>query len=307
MSDIVLRRLEDQAALVSSLQVLLQTPTATDQPQMKLFGLIDASQPPKLASLLEELKPFISEQSEPCNLYDDLKGQEIAALGPRLVSLQSTHKAITAACRAAFNTLNFSLIVSADETKLTAHLRHLREFEIPDGSPALFRYQDTRVASALMPLLKPAQATNMLGDAIAWFAPQVCGQAIGWQYTQLPDKIKIAVLRLTEKQFAALDDALFANTVEQQVRETDSSLLEGMNACATATLLNERIALGKSKELRTKKDLSLFAVLSLQLPKGFESKAPFAQAIERTVKERITFAKSLEQVPSKEWEAFERR
>lgn len=305
MSKIALQQLKDQAALESSLQLLLgENPEAKQLPR-KLFGLIDASQPSKLASVLEELKSYRTDQSEPCNLYDDLKGQEIAALGPRLIGLQTSSNAVAAACSAAFKSLNLSLIVSADESKLTVHLRHLREFELPDGSPALFRLQDTRVATALMPLLKPAQAANMLGEAVAWFAPQVCGQAIGWQYVQAPDKIKIEVLRLQEKQLAALDDALFVNTVEQQARETDAILLAGLSACESTALLNQRIAMGKSKGLSNKSDLSLFAILSLQLPQGFESKAPVAQTITRTVKEKITFAKALEQVPSKEWGALE--
>lgn len=307
MNNIVLHRLENQAAWESSLQLLLQGATASSQPEMKLFGLIDASQPTKLASVLEELKSYFTDQCEPYNLYDDLKGQEIAALGPRLVRLQTTSNAIAASCSAAFQSFNLSLIISADESKLIAHLRHLREFELPDGSPALFRFQDTRVSTALMPLLKPVQASNMLGEAVAWFTPHVCGQIVGWQYSQTPDKIKMEVLRLQEKQLAALDDSLFVNTVEQQARETDAALLEGLSTCESSTLLSQRIAMGKSKGFNSKSDLSLFAVLSLQLPQGFESKAPVAQAISRTLKEKIPFAKALKEVSSEEWEALERQ
>lgn len=305
MNHIILKQFEDQVALESSLQLLLQDNPESNQLPMKLFGLIDASQPSKLASVIEELNSFRTDHNEPCNLYDDLKGQKIAALGPRLIELQTSSDAIFAACSVAFKSFNLSLIVSADESKLITHLRHLREFELPDGSPALFRYQDTRVATALMPLLKSAQASNMLGEAIAWFSPGVCGQAYGWQYIQAPDKVKIEVLRLQEKQMAALDDALFVNTVEQQTLETDSSLLQGKNACEIYTLLNQRISQGKAKGLNSHSDLSLFAILSLQLPQEFESKAPVSQSLIKTVKEKITFAKALEQVPSKEWEALE--
>lgn len=156
-----------------------------------------------------------------------------------------------------------------------------------------------------MPLLKSAQASNMLGEAIAWFAPKVCGQVNGWQYTQTPEKIKIEVLRLQEKQMIALDDALFVNTVEQQTLEADSSLLQGKNSCEIYTLLNQKISQGKAKGLNSHNDLSLFVILSLQIPQVFESKSPISQALVKTVKEKITFAKALEQVPSKEWEVLE--
>ena len=113
-------------------------------------------------------------------------------------------------------------------------------------------------------------------------------------------------LGLNDKQMSALDDALFVHTVEQQTRETDASLLNGMKACAITTLLKQRIAQGSSLGLKSKPDLSLFAVLSLQLPKGFEMKPPFVEAIDDAVQERSTLANALEKVTPDQWQAFEK-
>lgn len=305
MANLILQKLSNQAVLESLLELMLLHESTDTTAPLRLYGLIDASQSIVMDNLLNELMPYRIDQSELLNLYDDIEGPEIAAIGMRLISLQTTKEAIAAACHAAFNSMSMSLIVSTSETTLAAHLRQLREVVLPDGMRALFRYQDTRVATALMPLLKPEQARSLLGEATAWFAPHVCGQAYGWQYTQTPSKYKAHQLKLTDKQMLALDDALFVNTVEQQTKETDSSLLDGMSACAITTLLNQRIAQGVEIGLKGRSDLSLYTVLSLQLPPGFETKQPFAQAIERAVKGHSGFAAALDEVSSEQWQVFE--
>lgn len=305
MANLTLKKLSNQSELEALLEtVLLNQPTDTPSP-LRLFGLIDASQSDMLVKLLDELMPYRIDHSMPINLYDDIEGPEIAAIGMRLIGLQATKTAITAACHAAFNSSSLSLLVSTSETTLAIHLRQLREVVLPDGMRALFRYQDTRVATALMPLLKPEQAISFLGDAMAWFTPNVCGQAYGWQYTQAPDKYKTTQLKLNDKQMTALDDALFVHTVEQQAKETDIALLEGMGACDITTLLNQRIAQGVEIGLKGRPDLSLFAVLGLQLPLGFEAKKPFAEAIGRVVKGHTTFAGAINDFTPEQWQMME--
>jgi hypothetical protein len=45
-------------------------------------------------------------------------------------------------------------------------------------------------------------------------------------------------------------------------------------------------------------------VLAFQLPAGFETRAPFSQAIERTAAMQSSFAKALEGAPQAQWDAF---
>lgn len=306
MADIHLQKLPNAAALEFLLASTFTQMPADSAESMALFGMIDASQPAIMENLLDELLPYRINQSAPINLYDDLVKPEIVAIGVRLVSLQINPQAIAAACRAAFNSSGLSLLASTSQAALDKHLRELREVHLPDGSSVLFRYQDTRVTTALMPLLTPQQAICLLGAANAWFVPHVCGQAYGWQYAQETTNTKSAPLTLTPAQLAALDDELFVNTVEKQANETDMSLLAGNTPCAIAILLKQRIQQALDIGLKHKPDLSLLAVLSLQMPQGFAKKPPFAQAIEDAVKQKSTLAEALDKITPSQWQAFER-
>ncbi|BBP00037.1 DUF4123 domain-containing protein [Sulfuriferula nivalis] len=307
MAKPVLQQLSNQAALEALLVSLLQTESKEAMKPMQLFGLIDASQADILTSLLKDLAPYRINQQPPLNIYDDLEAPEMVAIGMRLISLQATSKAIAAACNAAFTSLSLSLLVSTSEHELATHLRQLREIVLPDGMRALFRYQDTRVATALMPLLKPEQAVSLLGAATAWFVPHVCGQAYGWQYADAHSQPKHTQLKLNDKQMTALDDALFVHTVEQQANETDTTLLAGKTPCAITTLLQQRITQGSAIGLKSKPDLALFAILSLQLPQGFETRPPFAEAIARVVKGLVSLPTALNQITTSQWQMLDNK
>lgn len=305
MNDLLLQKLPDQVALESLLEATLEQRLPNTNDTMELYALLDAGDPAAMEEAQSQLAPHRLELRKPVNLYDDLGKAELAAVGPRLLALQTNRKAISAACRTAFNSFRVSLIVGIAGTNMEKHLRDLREIAMPDGAHVLFRYQDTHVTSALMPLLTPEQAICMLGAINAWFTPQVCGQAFGWQYMQATSNHKSPPLKITQQQLDALDDALFVKTVEQQTNETDTSLLAGKTPCTTATLIKQRIQQAMGIGLKHKSDLSLLAVLSLQMPQGFEKRPPFAQAIEDAVKQKSTLAEALDKITPAQWQAFE--
>jgi hypothetical protein len=291
-----------EALLVSMLEQRLQDSSGT----MEFYALLDASKPALMDDMQTQLAPYRREPIKPTNLYDDLGNNELATIGPRLLALQTSRKAVSSACRAAFNSFGLSLLVGISGTAMEKHLRELREITLPDGAHALFRYQDTRVASALLPLLEPDQAVCMLGAINAWFTPHICGQASGWHYHQPTSNHKSPPLRITQQQLDALNQTLFVNTVEQQTNETDTSLLAGKSPCAITTLLQQRIQQAINIGLTSQRDLSLFAILSLQLPQGFEKKPPFNQAFEDAIKQCSTLAQALEKIPPAQWQTFER-
>ncbi|TXH39517.1 MAG: DUF4123 domain-containing protein [Burkholderiaceae bacterium] len=54
------------------------------------------------------------------------------------------------------------LCASAPLPDIAQHLQSIREVMLPDGSLALFRFQDTHVTTHLWPLLRTGQANQIL-------------------------------------------------------------------------------------------------------------------------------------------------
>lgn len=98
-----------------------------------------------------------------------------------------------------------------------------------------------------------------------------------------------------------INDQLLVYTVADQVRDVDADLLNGMSACQVRSLLRARLDAAQRLGLVLQSDLALYAVLSLQLPEGFERQEPFASAVEQNRRQVSSFGAVLDRVTSEQW------
>lgn len=238
------------------------------------------------------------------NLYGHFTDQ-VRQWGPRLFSapLDDAHWPMIAAQASSHQAASF-ILTAADDGALYAHLKSLAKLPQPDGTRLLFRFQDTVVLTALMPLLAPAQRQALLGRATCWMALDVCGDPRvverGRSHPARP-----AVLTLTAAQMATLDAALLPGTIIAQANDTDSTLLAGMTKCAQWRTIRERITQAHDHGLSQAEDIALYCVLSLQLPVGFDRDGPVAGALEAARNSSISFGGAIDRVPLSQWREWD--
>lgn len=232
------------------------------------------------------------------NLYGDLKGTAIAAMGPRLVKLPREEIPNIVQLALASRSVSF-LIGKCDFPALSAHLQAIREVEISNRTAVLFRYQDIHVTAALFPILPSAEMALCLGPLSAWAVPDACNKlhiisATGQQRSS-------GSLRFDQKTVEILEDRLFVHAAMAQVNDADSLLLASYSECEAETLVRERIETARSFGLEQREDLALYCVLSLQFPPGFEKESPFAEAIRYRDKSKPSFGAALDDASSEVW------
>lgn len=232
------------------------------------------------------------------NLYGDLQGSAIAAMGPRLVELSREEIPHIVQLALASRSVSF-LLGPCDLSTLSAHLQAIREVEIPNRTAVLFRYQDIHVTAALFPSLPSAEIGLFLGPLTHWAALDACNRlhvisATGKQR-------KSGALRFDQKTVETLEDRLFVHAAMAQVNDADSLLLASYSECEAERLIQQRIDTAKSFGLEQREDLALYSVLSLQFPPGFEKEAPFAEAIRYRDKNKPSFGAVLDEVSPEIW------
>ncbi|MGQ5524130.1 DUF4123 domain-containing protein [Chitinimonas sp. PSY-7] len=262
-----------------------------------LYVLIDQASLPDWDEHAQQLTAKGVFKGELVNLYDDLEGQEIAKTGPVLAEVAQSNEALLTLTEFAINQDVASFLVADYDP--SDHLRNIREVVMPDGSGALFRFQEPQSIAALWPLMTSGQIHRLLGPARLWAVRDVCGEVFSI-VRQRTDQLEGAI-QFTSENINALDEAMFPWTVATQIRVINKTLLKGMNGCEIRTLLNERISKGNSLGLKLRPDLSLYCALSLQLPTGFENKSPFAAALEKVRAGHSSFVSALDDVTSDEW------
>ena len=272
---------------------------------VKRLVLLDGANFATGAEVDKLLQPYCATDSAPINLYDDFEGLALAESGPRLAEVRGDDECSRFLAELAFEGRGLSVLSSSSSMgPLLDHLRKLREIQLPDRSTALFRYQDAQVVTGLIPLLNLAQRAFFLGPLTSWWAIDSCGTT--HRLTASRGQRHRGSLRLRQEQVARLDEHLFPHVVANQANETDASILAGLRPCAVYRLLSARIALAKSLGLERQSDVSLFCVLSLQLPEGFERKPPFAAALAGAANKVDGFGALLDRVTSAEWDAWDR-
>lgn len=263
-----------------------------------LFALID------IARLSQEQHAALPEvvstalQHHGVNLYADLEGTILADAGPRLCLVGETDLNDWALAACSTHLVHF-MAGDVSLADLAEHLQSLREVTLPGGSQALFRFQDCHVTTHLWPLLTPSMGNHVLGPLLWWATPDICGP---WHVLSLtPGYRRSAALRFDRVIYDRLNDQLLVYTVADQVREVDAALLNGMSACQVRSLLRARLDAARRWGLVLQSDLALYAVLSLQLPEGFEHQEPFANAVEQNRRQVSSFGAALDRVTSEQW------
>lgn len=266
--------------------------------QSNLFALVDRLSVALDAGTQQRLDS-LSSSATGINLYADLIGTALIDTGPLLHAVHEED--LDAWTQLACDTTAIGFLCGdISQPDLVHHLQSLREVALPDGSLALFRFQDSHVATHLWPLLSPGQGNQILGRIGWWAVPDVCGS---WSaLTPAAGHRRAGALRFDHKVFERLNEQLLVYTVAEQVREVDSALLHGLTACQSRTLLRSRLQAARDLGLTTQSDRALYVVLSMQLPVGFESELPFSEALDRSRKGVQTFGDALDNVPAAHWE-----
>lgn len=232
------------------------------------------------------------------NLYADLAGTAIMAMGPRL--LQITPENIPEMVGMAFETRALSFMSGAcDQATLVGHLQSIREVELPAHTAVLFRFQDIHVTSALFPVLKVNDAGQCLGPLDSWSVLDSCSTL---HIIEATGKTRASGrIRFDEKTVKILDDSLLIHAARAQINDVDTTLLAAMSDCEAEILIRQRIELARTLGLERHDDLALFCVLSLQFPDGFQHRPPFAEALRYREKNKLSFGDALDDVPSEAW------
>lgn len=238
------------------------------------------------------------------NLYADLTGTGIAALGPRLVRLDEDHRQVAAQWALTTQAVGF-LAGTVQINTLVEHLQAIREVELPAQSAALFRYQDVNVMAALLPVLSASNRQRCLGPLQRWAVVDACANLHSISMNR--GTWAQAPLRFDAHTVNVLEERLFTYTVIAQANDVDSTLLAKLNPCQTETLIRQRIQAARLHGLSQKEDLALYCVLSLQFPPGFEKHPPFAKALRYRENRYLSFGEALDHVPSAQWEAWDKR
>ncbi len=181
------------------------------------YALIDVQR-----SSAEQIKAVDKHQwGTAINLYGDIEGTAISAMGPRLVQLYREEIPHIAQLALTSRSVSF-LLGKCDFATLSAHLQAIREVGIPNQTAVLFRYQDIHVTAALFPILPSAEMACCLGPLAAWAVPDACNKlhiisATGQQRSS-------GALRFDQKTVAILEDRLFVHAAMAQVNDVEGYL-----------------------------------------------------------------------------------
>lgn len=226
----------------------------------------------------------------------------LRAWGPRL--LPASHASIDLASRQASENMSASLLTTAVPLdSLARHLESLIKLPLHDGSRGLFRFQDGVVMANFVPLLTPGQQGALLGPLLGWWVLDQCGGVVSVQRKERT--VSRGTLTLTRRQLEMLDERLLPATVIAQINEVETTLLAGLDGCAKWCDVRARLERARSHGLTVPPDLSLFVILSLQMPADFDRVGPVARALRRAQETGIGFARALEQVPVQEWREWD--
>ncbi|GHD69863.1 DUF4123 domain-containing protein [Jeongeupia chitinilytica] len=235
-------------------------------------------------------------------LYDDFEGDEWKRLGPRLIRVADVPELIGGTSLGLPRQAVSYLLARDSLPSLNAHLLKLREIVLPDGGRSLFRFQDAIVLRELGGLLNARQIAIMLGDASSWAVPCACG-GFG-VFARNTDPVS-GELVLAKAQFEALNERLLPYSIKAEVDEVDSAILLGKDPCQVITDLRSRIEVARSHGIDLDDDVSLFCVLGLQLPAGFEDVKPFSRILQSVRRDGRRFSVEVGKVTAEEWESFE--
>ena len=238
------------------------------------------------------------------NLYRDIEGTAISAMGPRLVQLYREEIPHIAQLALTSRSVSF-LLGKCDFATLSAHLQAIREVEIPNQTAVLFRYHDIQVTAALFPSLSPKEIGPCVGPLTHWAVLDACNRL--HVISSTGEQRKGGALRFDQKTLEMLEDRLFMHAAMAQINDADSLLLASYSECEAQTLIRQRIETAKSFGLEQREDLALYCVLSLQFPPSFEQEAPFAEAIGYRKKNKPSFGAVLDEVSPDVWRQWDER
>lgn len=238
------------------------------------------------------------------NLYAKY-AKSIRELGPRLLDLPDGVVPMPLLKQMLDKQAASILVLSDESGGLDVHLMSLIRMPQPDGGNLLFRFQDVVVLTALAPLLSPLQRQALLGPASKWLAVDFCHHPVvidrGDHTMQHPSP----PLRLDQHQIDALGEALRPLGIIHQANETDTTLLAGMTKCAQVGLIRDRVSRARARGLSRDEDLSLYCLLSLQLPAGFDSRGPVAEALQDAQARGIGFGEAIDEIPVERWREWD--
>lgn len=254
-----------------------------------------------LAALL--LAAVSRPDSTPINLYADLAEVGIAANGPRLVEISASTRVSQTLLTQSPGLRGASFLASTSSlATVAAHLQTLREADMPDGSTALFRFQDTRVMHALAPTLDAKQAAAVLGPVANWWSVDPCGEVSTLKLNSSKHKLAPPRLKLRQAQMTTVDQALAPYELLAQTRAADGAVLNGLSECAQLRAARLHIAKAHALGLKQQADVAMFGVLAFQLPEGFEAQTPFEHAISSAAQNKAKLGDALKQVKPQEWQ-----
>lgn len=232
------------------------------------------------------------------NIYGDLDGLEIAQIGPRLIEVGRDLLPFVAELSLQKHNVSF-IFSELSVDGILAHLQRIREVLLPDGSQALFRFQDVNVLSHLAQVLTPGMTNKVLGPALSWVVPDICGCV--FELRPRPGFQRNGDLRFDKRTLEELNNRLLAFTVIDQINDVDSSLLSDMSRCEQTEVVSQKIEMARNVGLKSSSDIALFAVLGMQLPPDFYQVEPFLSAIEQAKLGQMTFSNAIDRVSQTEW------
>lgn len=263
--------------------------------------LIDPTRYPTVADCANALGMTVGHFDGLTNLYSHYT-PTLREWGPRL--LPANDAPIELVMMQAAEALAASLLVAPHARDVVAaHLAGLAKLPQSDGSRLLFRFQDPLVMANLMPLLTEAQQSALLGPIQSWWAFDECSGLVSIRRTAQARATQL--LSISQRQMEALDARLLPATVITQVNEVDTTLLAGMDRCGQWCDVRERLRQARSHGLAVTQDLSLFVILSLQLPSDFDRVGPVARALDRAKETGVGFSSAVAQVPVEEWREWD--
>jgi Domain of unknown function (DUF4123) len=267
------------------------------------FALLDVAAFKSADKAVASIASIAQPPTKWINLYADMDGLQLQVEGPRLVPLLELNTKVLGFTLNAELARGVSFVqIAVSPGELEAHLLELREVKLPDGSGALFRFQDPRVMAALMPILQPKQQSALLGPITNWRCLDPCGRM--FFATQNPETKSSGAFALNKAQLASVDQALLPYEVLAQTREADSAVLLKLNPCQQLETSRFHVSNARTYGLRADSDVSLYCVLAFQLPEGFADQTPFSTAIEQAQSGRQTFSQGLDRADPREWKKW---
>jgi hypothetical protein len=174
---------------------------------------------------------------------------------------------------------------------LRNHLSGLLDIETDDGSTWVMRYFDTRILPVWHAALTDAQRAHALGPISTWGYFNRAGKSsviIGKKQDEVPIP---AVLKLTQIQENALLDAAYPDAIIQQLKNNGNEDLQAMPQSARYPFIAQQIGKAqKQYRIESTPDVLLFCTLALAGGDGFEEQPVLAQALENSMKEKISFS-----------------